>query len=193
MIQALALAIALAMDATAIAAIRGLAGNRRDALALPLLFGGFQAAMSALGWLAGRTIGPYIEAWDHWVASGLLVAIGGKMVLDAWRERREARGAGEAGGPEAGAAAPEARPSLLVDLGLAVATSIDAAAAGLTLPLLPVAPWLAIATIGLVTAACCAIGFAAGRVAGTKLGPSLTLVGGLLLIAMAASILREHL
>src|SRR6185503_13631550 len=85
---AIALAFGLAMDATAVSAARGLAArSAREVVILPLLFGGFQAGMAALGWLAGRWAGPYIAAWDHWVASGLLAAIGGKMVIDAWRER----------------------------------------------------------------------------------------------------------
>src|SRR5262250_769526 len=92
--SAIALAFGLAMDATAVSAARGLAAavrpsdeRAREVAQLALLFGGFQAGMSALGWLAGRWAGPYIDRWDHWVAFGLLTAIGGKMLLDAWRQR----------------------------------------------------------------------------------------------------------
>src|SRR5262245_36379177 len=123
MLEALALAFGLAMDATALAAVRGLAGRPREAVVLPILFGVFQAGMAALGWAAGAWAGPYIEAWDHWVASGLLFAIGGKLLFDASR--------GSSGPSEA-----DDRTGLWVMLGLALATSIDAAAAGLTLPLL---------------------------------------------------------
>ncbi|HEU4728466.1 MAG TPA: manganese efflux pump, partial [Kofleriaceae bacterium] len=115
---AVALAFGLAMDATAVSAARGLAGHRpRELVLLPLLFGGFQSGMSALGWLAGRWAGPYIASWDHWVAFGLLVAIGGKMLLDAWRGDDDD--------------APAASATLMLYLGLALATSSDAAAAGL--------------------------------------------------------------
>jgi len=170
--SAIALAFGLAMDATAVSAARGLAAHRsREVVALPLLFGGFQAGMAALGWLAGRWAGPYIAAWDHWVAFGLLVVIGGKMLRDAWRSRHD----------DAAAPAPA---TITLALGLAIATSIDAAAAGLTLPLVPVAPWLALVLIGTITTACSAIGYVAGRLAGKHLGSRLAMVGGLVLIGI---------
>src|SRR5215467_500300 len=116
--SAIALAFGLAMDATAVSAARGLAAidrrpedRARELALLVLLFGGFQAGMSALGWLAGRWAGPYIDRWDHWVAFGLLTAIGGKMLVDAWRHRR---------GDEAARDAPPA--TIAVYLGLALAT-----------------------------------------------------------------------
>src|SRR5882672_7904368 len=169
--SAITLAFGLAMDATAVSAARGLAGRQpRELVLLPALFGGFQAGMSALGWLAGRWAGPYIERWDHWVAFGLLVAIGSKMLVDAWRDGRH----------DATERTP-APATLALYLGLALATSIDAAAAGLTLPLVPVAPWLALALIGTVTAACSATGYLAGRVLGERLGARLSALGGLAL------------
>src|ERR1043165_691669 len=98
--SAIALAFGLAMDATVVSAARGLAGRRsRELVLLPALFGGFQAGMSALGWLAGRWAGPYIERWDHWVAFGVLVAIGGKMLVDAWRDGRSGDAAERAPAP----------------------------------------------------------------------------------------------
>lgn len=169
--SAIALAFGLAMDATAVAAARGLgAGRSREAVVLPLLFGGFQAGMAALGWFAGRWAGPYIAAWDHWVAFGLLVVIGGKMLFDAWR------GGGDDG--------PRGPATLTLALGLALATSIDAAAAGLTLPLVPVAPWIALLLIGVVTTACSAAGYLVGGFAGKHLGSKLEVVGGLVLIGI---------
>ena len=179
--SAIGLAFGLAMDATAVAAARGLGARRsREALVLPLLFGAFQAGMAALGWLAGRWAGAYIAAWDHWVAFGLLVAIGGKMLIDA---RRDAAGD-----------APEPAPATAsLALGLALATSIDAAAAGLTLPLVPVAPWVALALIGGVTTACSALGYLAGRAAGERLGAKLGIVGGLVLIGIGVELLVRAL
>ena len=177
---AIALAFGLAMDATAVSAARGLGARRaREAVILPLLFGGFQAGMAALGWLAGSGIGPYIATWDHWVAFGLLVAIGGKMIIDAWCD---------AGDRAAGAPA-----TVMLYLGLAVATSIDAAAAGLTLPVVPVAPWISLAWIGGITAACSLCGFFAGRVAGKRFGASVTVLGGVVLIAIGVQLLVRHL
>ena len=183
--SAIALAFGLAMDATAVSAARGLAGRRpRELVVLPLLFGGFQAGMSALGWLAGRWAGEYIARWDHWVAFGLLTLIGGKMLRDAWRDRRGK-------GDDAERAPPPA--TIAVYLGLALATSIDAAAAGLTLPLVPVAPWIALTLIGAITAACSAIGYLAGRLVGERLGSGLAALGGAVLIGIAIEMLVQGL
>src|SRR5882757_10904079 len=92
--SAIALAFGLAMDATAVSAARGLGRrNPRELFILPAMFGGFQAGMSALGWLAGVWVGPYIAAWDNYVAFALLLLIGGKMVLDAVRGGADDAGA----------------------------------------------------------------------------------------------------
>jgi manganese efflux pump family protein len=183
--SAIALAFGLAMDATAVSAARGLGARRpRELVVLPLLFGGFQAGMSALGWLAGRWAGEYIARWDHWVAFGLLTVIGGKMLLDAWRAGRGAAGDAERAPPPA---------TIAVYLGLALATSIDAAAAGLTLPLVPVAPWLSLTLIGAITAACSAIGYLAGRLVGERLGSGLAALGGVVLIGIGVEMLVQGL
>jgi putative Mn2+ efflux pump MntP len=79
--------------------------------------------------------------------------------------------------------------TLFLYLGLALATSIDAAAAGLSLHLLPVEPWLALTLIGAITAACCVAGYAAGRALGHKVGSKLGAVGGLVLVAIGIDIL----
>jgi len=178
--SAIALAFGLAMDATAVSAARGIAAHRsREVVALPLLFGVFQAGMAALGWLAGRWAGPYIAAWDHWVAFGLLAAIGGKMLLDAWR-----------GGDDERTPAPA---TIMLALGLALATSIDAAAAGLTLSMVPVAPWLALLLIGTITTACSLIGYLAGGFAGKRVGAKLEILGGVVLIGIGIEVLVSAL
>src|SRR3954462_13545666 len=147
------------MDATAVCAARAIGGGaRRELLILPLLFGAFQAGMSALGWLAGHFAGQYIAAWDHWVAFGLLVLVGGHMIYEAWT-----------GGDD------EERPgSAMLYVGLAIATSIDVSAAGITLSLVPVQPWVSLLLIGAITAGCSVLGYAAvpalGRRVGTRLG-----------------------
>lgn len=177
---ALALAFALAMDATTVSVARGFTRTRpSDVVTLPLLFGFFQAAMAALGWLAGEWGGEYFQAWDHWIAFVLLLAIGGKMVLESVRSDDEE--------------AEPRREGVGLYLALAIATSIDAAAAGMTLPLLDVSPWLAVGLIGLVTAACCLPGYLLGRAVGNRFGARLGLVGGLVLIAIGTKILAEHL
>ena len=176
MLDVLALAFALAMDATAVAAARGLAPRAAEGWVLPLVFGAAQAAMAALGWALGAVGGAYVAAWDHWIAFGLLVAVGGKMLYDAWRHEEEA---------------PQAA-GVVVYLALAAATSIDSAAAGVTLPLLAVAPGLAIALIGIVTLVLSAIGYRIGRALGERFGPVLEAVGGLVLIGLGVRVLVEH-
>lgn len=172
---AIALSFGLAMDATAVSAARGLAGHHRRELAiLPLVFGGFQSGMSALGWFGGDWAAAHLGRWGQWIAFGLLLLIGAKMIVDAWR-----------GGDDA----EHVPGTIAVYLGLGVATSIDAAVAGLTLPLLPVAPSLSIVLIGAITAACSGAGYAAGRALGGKLGPRLGYLGGLALIAIGVSML----
>ena len=175
MFAVVALAFGLAMDATAVCAARAVgARHRRELVILPVLFGAFQAGMAALGWLGGAAVGTYIAEWDHWVASILLFAIGAHMIFEAVRNGDE----------------DALRPGgLLLYLGLAVATSIDAAAAGLTLHLLDAPPWLALLLIGVITAGCSALGYAAGRALGHKVGPKLGAVGGLVLIAIGLDIL----
>ena len=174
MLSAVALAFGLAMDATAVCAARALsARNQRELVILPLLFGAFQAGMASLGWLGGRAAAAYIAAWDHWVAFGLLVIVGAKMIFDALR----------GGDGEVAPGTP------LLYMGLAFATSIDAAAAGLTLNQLAVAPWVALTLIGTITAACSALGYAGGRALGHKVGPKLGAIGGVVLIAIGIDVL----
>jgi putative Mn2+ efflux pump MntP len=175
--EAIALAFGLAMDATAIAAARGLSRQRGEIVILPLLFGLFQAGMAALGWLIGEAGGPYFEAWDHWVASGLLFLIGAKLIYDGFKEDDE----------------EEYTTGIGVYLLLALATSIDAGAAGITLPMLPVSPWLALVLIGGITFACSAIGYRAGRAVGTRLEGKLEILGGLVLIGLGVRVLAQHL
>jgi putative Mn2+ efflux pump MntP len=169
------------MDATAVAAARGLGGVReRDAVLVPLLFGVFQAGMAAIGWVGGRLALRWIEAWDHWIAFGLLTALGGRMIIGAVRGSDE----------EAVAAERDGVGTLLL---LSVATSIDALAAGLTLELVGAPPPVTLALIGGVTAVLSAAGYLAGRRLGDRFGSRLELVGGVALIAIGVKILVEHL
>jgi putative Mn2+ efflux pump MntP len=180
-LEVVTLSIALAMDATAVAAARGLAAGRvppRDALLLPALFGGFQSGMAALGWLAGRWIGPSIARWDTWIAFALLSLLGVKMIVEAVR-----------GGDEPESPADD----LLTLLGLALATSIDAAAAGVTLPILSAPPAISLVLIGAVTAVLSAVGLYVGRLAGRRFGSGLEALGGVALIAIGAKLLIDHL
>jgi putative Mn2+ efflux pump MntP len=180
----LTLSVGLAMDAMAVAAARGLACKRvrfRDAAVIGGFFGGCQALMPLGGWLIGRRLGPLVEVWDHWIAFALLGGLGVKMLLEA------RRGTGEP-------SAPTADPfGLRVMLVLAIATSIDAAAAGVMLPMLNAPLLLSVATIGVTTAVLSVLGLFLGRHFGALLGRGLDAFGGLVLIAMGTKILIEHL
>ncbi len=180
----LTLAVGLAMDATAVAAARGLAATRIRAghvLTVAAFFGGFQALMPIIGWVIGSHLGPLERAWDHWIAFALLGAIGARMI-------REARG------PVRTQEAPGDDPfGVRVMLLLAVATSIDALAAGVTLPILDAPPALTFVTIGVTTALMSALGLFAGRRFGALVGRRLDLVGGIVLIGLGVKILVEHL
>lgn len=168
------------MDAMAAAAARGCSLPRvrtADVVVPALLFGGAQALMPALGWGLGRRFGGWVEELDHWFAFLVLGAIGAKMLYEAL------------GAPEQ-ASAPAGLRTLLL---LAIATSIDAFAAGLTLPLLG-APFAAsIAMIGAITALLSGLGVVLGRHFGALLGRKLDVLGGALLILLGCKILVEHL
>lgn len=183
----LLLAVGLAMDAVAVSAARGFAASSlrpRDALKVALFFGGFQTAMPLAGSLVGRQAGKLFEDWDHWIAFVLLAGLGVKMILEARKER-------EANTPR------ESDPRVLfgwrVMSLLALATSIDAFAAGITLPLLGAPVPVSLATIGVTTAVLSALGLAAGARLGAAFGPKLDIAGGVVLIGLAVKILVEHL
>lgn len=183
----LLLAVGLAMDATAVAATRGLLARRiqlRHVLLVAVFFGGFQTLMPLLGMVLGEQLGPWVKAWDHWIIFVLLGALGVKMLVEA-----------------RGAAHEQDKPvdrtvdvfGLKVMLVLAVATSIDAFAAGITLPLLDAPPVMTLATIGVTTAGLSVLGLFLGRRFGAALGSRLDTFGGLVLIGLGTKTLIEHL
>ncbi|HEY6724361.1 MAG TPA: manganese efflux pump MntP family protein [Polyangiaceae bacterium] len=182
----LTLSVGLAMDATAVSAARGCAARAvraQDVLRVALLFGGFQALMPGIGWLVGESFGSVVSAWDHWIAFALLGAIGGKML---WEAREAADPATPAGSD----------PDLFathVLVVLAIATSIDALAAGITLPILGAPMLFSLASIGLITAVLSALGMLLGRRFGGILGRRLDAFGGVVLVGLGTKILVEHL
>lgn len=177
MIAAIALALALAMDAFAVALTQGakFRPDLRGGLAIALTFGVFQALMPLAGWVIGAVALIYIEAVDHWIAFGLLTFLGVRML-------------GGHVGEEEASHALTGRALLLAG----VATSIDALAAGITLPTLDVAPLVAVALIGAITFAMSAGGVWLGRVAGDRWGEWAERAGGVILIALGCKILAEH-
>ncbi len=176
------IAIALAMDAFAVALGAGLILPHltgRHLFRFGFHFGLFQALMPVLGWLAGTSIRSQIEAFDHWLAFGLLSLVGGKMLWEAWR--------GDAGEPREGD--PTRGLSLVM---LSIATSIDALAVGLSLAVLGVTIWTPALVIGLIAGALTVCGMLLGRRLGQAWGPRVEIFGGLVLIVIGMKILLEH-
>ena len=179
----LATALGLAMDAFAVSIGVSLAQSRLkpgQVLRMAFFFGLFQAGMPVLGWLAGRGVVGLIQEMDHWVAFGLLVLIGGRMIGESFAKGRE----GKQG-------ADRTRGWML--LVLSVATSIDAFAVGLSLGALDVLIWLPAAVIGAVAFFMTGLGASLGPLLGRVAGRRAELAGGLLLIGIGVKILVDHL
>lgn len=176
------LAISLAMDAFAVSVCKGLAVGKtrpRHMLLCGLWFGGAQALMPLIGYLLGRAFEEYINAYDHWVAFLLLCVIGISMIWEAFHPDKEQTNASFA---------------FRVMLLMAIATSIDALAVGITLGLLPTVNLpLALAIIGGVTFVTSAVGVKIGSVFGTRYRFGAELFGGILLILLGTKILLQHL
>jgi manganese efflux pump family protein len=180
-ITLLGIAVALAMDAFAVAIAAGLQLRPLTVghvFRLSFHFGLFQALMPILGWLAGSTVQRYIAAWDHWIALALLAFIGGKMVYESRR------------GEEERVSADPTRGWTLV--ALSFATSIDALAVGLSLAMLGVSIWMPSLVIGVVCAAFTVIGMSIGWRVGRAWRRRVEMIGGLVLIAIGVKIVLEH-
>jgi manganese efflux pump family protein len=178
----LMIAIGLSIDAFAVsvtggAAIRALKFGH--ALRIALAFGIFQALMPVVGWAAGVTLEQYIKDYDHWIAFGLLALIGGRMIYNSLSHT------------------PESEPldilKITTLLLLAVATSIDALAIGVSFALLDVSIVRPVLYIGLVTSALCLVGVYLGNRIGSFFEKKLELFGGVILILIGGRILWEHL
>lgn len=179
------IAIALAVDAFAVAIATGICLPRvsfRHMFRLAWHFGLFQAGMNIIGWLAGLSIRTTIERFDHWLAFGLLVIVGGRMI----KEALEADTSKESCDRD-----PTRGRNLLL---LSVATSIDALAVGLSFAVLKISIWFPALVIGMVATAGTAIGIHLGHAVGsaTKLGRNVEVIGGLVLIGIGVNILHEH-
>jgi putative Mn2+ efflux pump MntP len=178
----LGIAVALAMDAFAVAIAAGLQLRPLTAghvFRLSFSFGLFQALMPIAGWLAGATVQRHIAAYDHWIAFGLLGFIGGKMIVESRRRGEEER-----------LSADPTRGWTLV--GLSFATSIDALAVGLSLAMLRVSVWVPALVIGVVCAAFTVTGMLIGWRIGRAWTRRVELWGGLVLIAIGVKIVLEH-
>ena len=178
-ITVILIAVGLAMDAFAVSIAKGISVeiDRRSAMLLASLFGGFQGMMPVIGWLAGLGLRDVIMEVDHWVAFGLLGFIGAKMIHDAAKSENS----------------KEAGVTLSVALVLAVATSIDALMVGLSFAFLETPILVPVIVIGVVTLALSYMGFTFGSKMGAMFSTKVRVFGGLILILIGIRILIEHL
>lgn len=185
LVELLLIAVGLSMDAFAVSICKGLGMkevNPKVAVVLALFFGGFQALMPLIGWALGSQFLGIIGPIDHWVAFVLLAVIGGKMLWEAFRED-----AGEDDGK------PADRIDLEEFLILAIATSIDALAVGISFAALSVDIVPSVALIGVITFAFSIAGVFVGNFFGSRYEKPASIVGGVVLILIGTKILLEHL
>jgi len=176
------IALGLSMDAFAVAVSSGIAARQVkviDALKIALFFGGFQAIMPTIGWLAGIGLRSFISGFDHWLAFGLLTIIGLHMIYESTRKERGEKRIDPT--------------NIAVLFVLAVATSIDALAVGLSLSLLKISIIMPVIIIGGVTFALSLAGVFVGNKLGHFFEKKIEVLGGLILIAIGIRILVEHL
>jgi len=180
--ELLATALALSMDAFAVAICKGLSLCRvkpKHMVITGLWFGGFQALMPLIGYFLGKSFEKYVTAVDHWIAFILLGAIGINMIKEAF-SKEESEGDCDFG-----------CKTMFV---MAIATSIDALAVGITFALLPDVDIIAaVSFIGIITFTLSALGVKLGSVFGAKYKSKAQLAGGVILVLMGIKILLEHL
>ncbi len=175
--------VGLSMDAFAVAICRGLKMQKLNVgqtALIALFFGGFQALMPLIGWFLGTQFESYITAVDHWVAFILLAVIGGKMIYDSFKKEED----------DSSEKSVLNIKELLV---MAIATSIDALAVGITFAFLNVNIWSSISVIGVTTFVLSAVGVFIGHKFGAKYKNKAELAGGIILVLIGLKILLEHL
>lgn len=186
LVEFLLLGVGLAMDAFAVSICKGLAMrkvNKKQAVIIALFFGGFQAIMPVIGWLLCKGFQTYIEAFDHWIAFALLAFIGVKMIIETLREKED------------DVVIEEMDPPLDMKeiLMLAIATSIDALAVGISLAALDRPIVESAAIIGVVTFVISIIGVYIGNFFGNRYKKRAELTGGIILVLIGVKILCEHM
>lgn len=183
-LEILLIALGLAMDAFAVSIASGATMKRlemRNALKMGLFFGAFQTFMPVIGWFAGIGMKTFISGWDHWLAFGLLSFVGGKMIYEALRQEQ---------GEGCAAGCPFDTGALFL---LALATSIDALAVGITFSVLSVSILVPVLVIGLVTFCLSVAGVQIGVKGGHFFEKKVEIAGGLILFLIGFKILLEHL
>jgi manganese efflux pump family protein len=181
LLAVIAIAVGLAMDTFAVSIVTGAAYKQlhiRHTLRMAGFFGGFQAFMPLVGYLAGLTARQYVSNYDHWVAFGILAAVGLKMIYESFKIKEEKKTPNPA--------------NLAVVFALAVATSIDALAVGITLSLITHAIALAVIIIGVVTFGLSFAGVYIGKKFGHFFESGIEAIGGLVLIGLGIKIVLQH-
>ncbi|HAB75443.1 MAG TPA: manganese efflux pump MntP [Pantoea sp.] len=184
-IATLILAFGMSMDAVAAALSKGAALHRpgfKEALRTGLIFGAIEALTPLIGWAAGLAASRYVMAWDHWVAFFLLSFLGGRMMMEGFRQTATAEPC----------EAPQ-RHGFMVLAATAVATSLDALAVGVGLAFLQVNIIATALTIGMATTIMATTGVLVGRLVGPVLGKWAEVLGGVVLISIGCTILIQHL
>lgn len=175
------IAIGLSMDAFSVSICKGLTTKKFSwpmALICGLWFGGFQVLMPIIGYYLGAQFQEMIEAYDHWIAFGLLFLIGANMIREAvWGKEEKQDGS----------------LGFKTMFLLAIATSIDALAVGVSFACIRVKLWSSVIVIGLTTFAFSVLGVKIGNVFGSKYEKSAGIIGGIILILIGLKILLEHL
>ena len=180
-LEILLLGIGLAMDAFAVSICKGLSMkkmNWKNAIIIALYFGGFQALMPMIGYFLGTTFESLVTIFDHWIAFVLLSVIGGNMIKESFDKEEEKK---------------NDDVDFKTMIVLALATSIDALAVGITFAFLDVNLLLAISIIGIITFIISILGVKVGNKFGDRYQNKAELVGGIILVVLGIKILLEHL
>lgn len=180
-LELILIAIGLGMDAFAVSICKGISMSKmnwKKAIIIGLYFGIFQALMPVIGFTLGKTFENLVTSIDHWIAFGLLLIIGIKMIIDAFKEDN---------------ISVNDSINWKVMVILAIATSIDALAVGITFAFLQVNLLLAVSIIGIITFILCVIGNKIGNNFGNKFENKAEILGGIVLIFIGVKILLEHL
>ena len=181
-VELFVIAVGVSMDAFAVSICKGLSVRKlrsRHAFSTAMWFGGFQALMPLIGYFIGIRFADFVTNVDHWIAFVLLALIGGNMIKESFDRSEDCE--------------HDADFSFRKMFTLAVATSIDALAIGVSFAFLKINIWTAILLIGATTAAFSGVGVKIGNVFGCRYKSKAELAGGIILVAMGVRILVEHI
>ena len=190
-ISLLAISVALSMDAFSVSICKGLVTKKfslKTALLCGLWFGGFQALMPIIGYFLGAQFEHLIKSFDHWIAFGLLLVIGVNMIREALSEE-ESTDNGQQTTAECACGCTGFKTMLM----MAIATSIDALAVGVSFAFLSVDLWKSVAVIGITTFLFSFAGVRIGNIFGSRYSKVAEITGGVILILLGCKILVEHL